>query len=73
MEAEVLIDTFGSNFLSFIKIDNLPSLLWLFSSINDHYWLTFSIFSVLNIKAFTSSLINVAEMICLILEELEPL
>jgi hypothetical protein len=34
--------------------------------------LSFSIFSILNFKAFTSSLVNVAEMVSFILEELEP-
>jgi hypothetical protein len=34
--------------------------------------LTFSIFTVLNIKAFSTSCINIAEMVCLILEDLEP-
>jgi hypothetical protein len=73
MESPVFVKTLGWLFLCFININNLPSLLWLLSFVSYQNWLAFSIFTILNIKAFSSSGINVAEVVCFELEELEPL
>jgi hypothetical protein len=72
MESPVFVKTFSWFFLSLINIDNFPSLLWLFTSVKNQDWLTFSILAVLNIKTFTTSTVNVAEVIGLVFEKLEP-
>jgi hypothetical protein len=60
------------NFLCFVKINDVPSLLWLLASTDDQNSLTFFIFTILDLQAFASSSINVAEMVGFILEDLEP-
>jgi hypothetical protein len=73
MESPIFIKSFCWLFLGFIKIDNSPSLLCFVTlGVNQHR-LSLSVLTVLNIKAFPSSWINITEMVCLIFENLEPL
>jgi hypothetical protein len=73
MESPVFVKTLGWFFLCFVNINDSPSLLSLFTSTNLHNSSSFSILTELNIKAFTSSGINVTEMVSFVLEELPPI
>jgi hypothetical protein len=73
IESPVFVHSLSLGFLCFIEIDNSPSLLWLVGFTQNTYSLSLSILSVLDIEALTSSGINVAESICFIFEDLEPL
>jgi hypothetical protein len=72
VESPVFVKPLSWFFLSLVNIDNFPSLLWLFTSIDDQDRLTFSILTILNIKTFTTSTVDVAEVVSLVFEQLEP-
>ena len=70
MEAKVFFKSLGLNFLSFIKIDDLPFLISSFVSIPDNDLSTFSIFATMDIKHLVA--FDVLEVLCFIDEDLEP-
>jgi hypothetical protein len=72
METPLFVKAFGWFILGFININDSPSLLWLLISSHDSDLLSFRVFSVKDLKAFTSSSVKVAEVVSLVLEDLEP-
>jgi hypothetical protein len=71
MESEFLVQSLGLKFSSLVKIDNLPLLVESISLCMNNNLGSFFILRVVNIKAF--SILNVAESINFIFEDLEPL
>ena len=70
MESEVLVDTLGLWALCFVKIDNLPLLIFASVVTPDANCLTFLVFASFNIKDLV--VVPVDELAVLILENLEP-
>jgi hypothetical protein len=70
MESEVLVKSLGLNSVSFVKIDNSPSLMNSVVVTKDTYCLSFSILGTCDIKYFTT--LPIDELAVLILEYLEP-
>ena len=71
MEAEFLVESLGWFWLSFVKIDNLPSLVSSVVSLPGNDLSCFFIFTTMYIK--TSLVVDVAEMLSFEDEYLEPL
>jgi len=70
VESEFIIHSLGSNFFSFVKIDNLP-LLMSSSVVTPYtYSLAFLVFTSFDVKDFTT--LPIDELVVLILEHLEP-
>jgi hypothetical protein len=70
MESEVLIESLGLDWSSFVKIDNSPFLMLSIIVTPDSNGLTFFILGTSNIKYFT--ILPIDELVVLILEYLEP-
>jgi hypothetical protein len=70
METEVFINTLGCYCISFVKIDNSPSLVFTAIVAVDTDCLSFNILSSSDIKYFT--VLPIDELAVLILEYLEP-
>jgi hypothetical protein len=71
METEVFMKSLILFFFSFVKIDNLPSLVGSIMSVPNDNISSFFIFSSMDIKAFVG-LLEVAEVLALVLEDLPP-
>jgi len=71
METEFLVESFGSNLVSLVKVNDLPSLVDCITvSISNTNFLAFFIFRSCNIKNLVVCRIN--ELLSLELEYLEP-
>lgn len=70
MEAKVFVYSLRSNSSSFIKIDNLPLLIFASVVTPDAYSLHFLVFVSFNFKNLAA--LPVCELAVLILEDLEP-
>ena len=70
MEAKVFVYSLRSNSSSFIKIDNLPLLIFASVVTLDANGMTFLVFASCNIKDLAA--LPVDELAVLILEDLEP-
>jgi len=70
MESEILVETSRLNLISFVLIDNLPSLIGSIVSSVDLNVLSFSIFSTSNIKGFV--VLDIDEVFTIKLEDLPP-
>jgi hypothetical protein len=70
VESEFLVESFIINLVSFIKIDNIPSLVGSTVFTIDDNGLTFSISSACDIKSFSVG--HIDEVFSLILEDLPP-
>jgi hypothetical protein len=70
MESKFLVKSFGLNFISFIKIDYLPLLVFTSVVTVNPNWVSFLILCTSDIKDLVIGPVD--ELVILILEDLEP-
>jgi hypothetical protein len=70
VETKIGVHSLGLDWSSFVKIDDIPSLIGSIVFLPDDNLSSFLIFSSMNIKS--SSILDINEMFINILEDLEP-
>jgi hypothetical protein len=71
METEFFVESLGLEFVSFININYLPSLVLSVVALVSNDWFSFSIFTSFNIKYLL--VLDIDELFTSILEDLPPL